>query len=167
MVSVSVASGADSELVAAVRRLVPQLSTSAVLPGAGEVREIVASPATLLLVARDEALGAVEGEAAPAPGEGEGTGGPIVGMLTLVLFRLPTGLRAWIEDVVVDTAARGRGVGEALTHAAVGLARARGAATVDLTSRPSREAANRLYQKLGFECRQTNVYRRYLRNPGQ
>jgi ribosomal protein S18 acetylase RimI-like enzyme len=163
VVLVSVASEADPELVAAVRRLVPQLSTSAVLPGAGEVSEIVASPATLLLVARDQALQSVEGEVARAPGEGGGRDGPIVGMLTLVLFRLPTGLRAWIEDVVVDSAARGRGVGEALTQAAVGLARAKGAATVDLTSRPSREAANRLYQKLGFEPRQTNVYRYDLR----
>ena len=163
MVLVSVASEADPELVAAVRRLVPQLSTSAVLPGAEEVSEIVASPATVLLVARDQAPRSVEGELARAPGEAEGRDGPIVGMLTLVLFRLPTGLRAWIEDVVVDSAARGRGVGEALTQAAVGLARAKGAATVDLTSRPSREAANRLYQKLGFESRQTNVYRYDLR----
>jgi ribosomal protein S18 acetylase RimI-like enzyme len=80
-------------------------------------------------------------------------------MLTLAVFRIPTGLRAWIEDVVVDEAARGRGVGAALTRAAIAVAGDRGARTVDLTSRPSREAANRLYQRLGFVERETNVYR--------
>lgn len=80
-------------------------------------------------------------------------------MLTLALFRIPTGVRAWIEDVVVDEAARGQGVGAELTGAAIRLANQRGARTVDLTSRPSREAANRLYQRLGFVQRETNVYR--------
>ena len=80
-------------------------------------------------------------------------------MLTLVIFRLPTGVRARIEDVVVDGAMRGRGVASALTAAALELAAASGAHTVDLTSRPSREAANRLYQHLGFEQRETVVYR--------
>ena len=80
-------------------------------------------------------------------------------MLTLAVFRIPTGIRAWIEDVVVDAEARGRGVGEALTREAVRVAGTHGARTVDLTSRPSREAANRLYQRLGFERRDTNVYR--------
>ncbi|MED5220550.1 MAG: GNAT family N-acetyltransferase, partial [Actinomycetota bacterium] len=75
------------------------------------------------------------------------------------LFWIPTGLRAWIEDVVVDEAARGQGVGEALNREAIGRAQAEGATTVDLTSRPSREAANRLYQRLGFQERSTNVYR--------
>ena len=75
------------------------------------------------------------------------------------MFPIPTGTRAWIEDVVVDEAARGSGVGAALNQAALDHARARGAKTVDLTSRPSREAANRLYQRLGFEPRETNVYR--------
>jgi ribosomal protein S18 acetylase RimI-like enzyme len=83
----------------------------------------------------------------------------VVGMLTLAVFRVPTGLRAWIEDVVVDEAVRGRGVGAELTNAAIHLANQRGARTVDLTSRPSREAANRLYQRLGFVQRETNVYR--------
>ena len=85
--------------------------------------------------------------------------GTIVGSLTLVVFPIPTGSRAWIEDVVVDEAARGAGVGAALNQAALDHARALGAKTVDLTSRPSREAANRLYQRLGFEPRETNVYR--------
>jgi ribosomal protein S18 acetylase RimI-like enzyme len=82
-----------------------------------------------------------------------------VGSLTLATFRIPTGVRAWIEDVVVDSSARGHGVGEALNIAAIEEARARGAITVELTSRPSREAANRLYQRLGFVARETNVYR--------
>ena len=85
--------------------------------------------------------------------------GYLYGSLTLVLFRIPTGLRAWIEDVVVDSEARGKGVGQALNEAALDRARAAGAATVDLTSRPSREAANRLYQRLGFKARETNIYR--------
>ncbi len=75
------------------------------------------------------------------------------------MFRIPTGMRAWIEDVVVDEAARGQGVGEALNREALRLAKERGAITVDLTSRPSREAANRMYQRLGFTQRETNVYR--------
>jgi ribosomal protein S18 acetylase RimI-like enzyme len=90
--------------------------------------------------------------------------GVIVGSLTLVLYRIPTGLKAWIEDVVVDEAARGLGVGEALNLAALEEARRHGAKYVSLSSRPSRDAANRLYQRLGFAERNTNVYR-YLLQP--
>ena len=136
------------ELVEALARLVPQLSRSSPPPTAEQLAEMVAAPGTVLLVAR---LG---GE-----GEEQGRGGDIVGTLTLVLFRIPTALRAWIEDVVVDESARGAGVGEALTLAALDRAADAGARTVDLTSRPSREAANRLYTRLGFELRETNVYR--------
>ncbi len=89
--------------------------------------------------------------------------GRLVGMLTLVIFAIPTGIRAIIEDVVVDERYRGQGVAQALTREALGLAEAAGARTVDLTSRPSREAANRLYQKLGFQKRDSNVYRYTLR----
>jgi len=85
--------------------------------------------------------------------------GQIVGMLTLITFPIPTGLRAWIEDVVVDESARGQGVGAALSREAIRLAQAAGARTVDLTSRHAREDANRLYQHLGFERRDTHVYR--------
>ena len=85
-----------------------------------------------------------------------------MGSLTLAVFRIPTGFRAWIEDVVVDDGARGVGVGEALVAAAIDRSRSLGAKTVDLTSRPSREAANRLYVRMGFESRSTNVYRRSL-----
>ena len=85
--------------------------------------------------------------------------GEIVGSLTLVLFSIPTGKRAWIEDVVVDEKCRNRGIGEVLNKDAINIARQRGAKTVDLTSRPSRQSANRLYNRLGFIQRETNIYR--------
>ena len=83
-------------------------------------------------------------------------------MLTLAAFQIPTGVRAWIEDVVVDAAARGSGAAAALVQAALDHSAELGARTVDLTSRPDREAANRLYLRMGFETRRTNVYRRTL-----
>ncbi len=144
MIEVREATEVTPELVEAFERLTPQLSSSNPAPTSGELAEIVASPATVLLVAH-----ASDRSGADA----------LVGSLTLALFRIPTGLRAWIEDVVVDGAARGQGVGEALNRAALDVARERGARTVDLTSRPSREAANRLYQRIGFVARDTNVYR--------
>lgn len=144
----------------AVQHLVPQLSSTAPPPSRQEVEEMVSSPATTVLVARDEALDQVDGVAGQSPSaDAEEPYGPIVGMLTLVTFRIPTGVRARVEDVVVDDAVRGRGTATALTQAALEIAAARGAHTVDLTSRPSREAANRLYQHLGFQQRQTVVYR--------
>jgi ribosomal protein S18 acetylase RimI-like enzyme len=130
------------ELEAAFVRLMPQLSSSNPAPTRAQLTEMVTSPAITLLVARES-----------------DTGGEIVGSLTLAMFRIPTGRRAWIEDVVVDSAQRGKGVGEALTREALRVAQEAGATTVDLTSRPSREAANRLYQRIGFERRETNVYR--------
>lgn len=140
IVAVSQATTVSDELVAAFARLVPQLSSSAPAPTREEVEEIVSSPATTLLVARDD----------------EGT---IIGSLTLVTFRIPTGVRAWIEDVVVDEAARGQGVGAQLVVEATRLATEAGARTLDLTSRPSRAAANALYEKAGFEARDSTVYR--------
>ncbi len=134
------------EIVAAFARLIPQLSSSNPPPTRSELIELVASPATILFIARD-------------PDRGHA----IIGALTLALFRIPTGLRAWIEDVIVDAASRGKGVGEALCRAALQHAREAGAATADLTSRPSRQAANRLYQRMGFERRETNVYRYHLK----
>ena len=133
------AKSVDRELLEALDRLVPQLSTGAPLPSREALAEILASPSQLLL-ARDET-------------------DTIVGTLTLTVFRIPTALRCRIEDVIVDTEARGHGVGEALMRAALERARALGAPTVDLTSNPKREAANRLYLRLGFEPRQTNIYR--------
>ena len=129
----------DDDLVAAFGRLVPQLSSSSPAPSAAELGEIVDNPNSVLFVAR--------------------AGDAVVGSLTLAFYRIPTGLKSWIEDVVVDEAGRGRGVGEALNRAALDEARRRGAKDVSLTSRPSREAANRLYQRIGFEARTTNVYR--------
>ena len=127
------------ELVEALARLMVQLSRSAALPTPQELQQMVDSDVIRLLVARNDQA--------------------IIGTLTLALFRIPTGVRAWIEDVVVDEAARGQGIGEALNRRALDLAKECGARTVDLTSRPSREAANRLYQRMGFKPRETNVYR--------
>ncbi|MEO8364493.1 MAG: GNAT family N-acetyltransferase, partial [Ilumatobacteraceae bacterium] len=134
---VEIADHVDDQLVNAMGRLIPQLSTSNPAPSRTQLEEIVSSPATALIIARVDKR--------------------IVGALTLALFRLPTGLRAWIEDVVVDVDARGAGIGEALNRAALAEAKRRGAITVDLTSRPSRVEANRLYQRLGFVARDTNV----------
>jgi ribosomal protein S18 acetylase RimI-like enzyme len=137
--TVEIAQQVDDELVDAFAYLIPQLSSSNPPPSREHLTEMVQSPATLVLIARVD--------------------GRIAGSLTLAMFRIPTGLRAWIEDVVVDGDARGNGVGEALNLRAIEEARKRGAVTVDLTSRPSREAANKLYQRLGFVARDTNVYR--------
>jgi ribosomal protein S18 acetylase RimI-like enzyme len=138
-VEVQVVREATDEVVQAVHRLLPQLSTSAPPLDADGLARLMTWDGNSFLIAR------VDGE--------------IAGMLTLVTFPLPSGLRAWIEDVVVDEPARGRGVGAALTREAVRLARAAGARTVDLTSRPSRTAANRLYEGLGFQPRDSRVYR--------
>jgi ribosomal protein S18 acetylase RimI-like enzyme len=146
VVTISEATTVDDGLLAAVAGLVAQLSRSAPAPGPGELAEIIESPATTFFVAH-------------------GADGGLVGILTLAVFRIPTGVRAWIEDVVVDESARGQGVGEALTDAALQVAAAAGARTVELTSRPSREAANRLYLRLGFARRDTNVYRIELGEP--
>lgn len=128
------------ELVGALARLVPQLSATAPVPGRDHVAALLASDACRLLVARDET-------------------GEIVGTLTLAVYPIPSGWRVWIEDVVVDGSARGRGVGEALVRAALDRAAALGARSVELTSNPGREAANRLYPRLGFRQRETNAYR--------
>ncbi len=138
-VTVEIAVEVTEELVTSLNQLLPQLSSNAGPLSAAEVEALVTSPATVVFVARDD--------------------GRIVGSLTLVVFSIPTGLRAWIEDVVVDEPARGKGVGEALTNAAIEESRRRKVRSIDLTTRPSREAANRLYARLGFELRQTNVYR--------
>jgi ribosomal protein S18 acetylase RimI-like enzyme len=130
----------DAELVASLSGLIAQLSPSAPAPSEEDVREILNSPATRLLVARD----------------GDGA---VVGSLTLAQFRIPTGVGVWIEDVVVDEAARGQGIGEALVREGVRLAESTGARAVNLTSRPDRAAANRLYRRLGFVRRETNFYR--------
>jgi ribosomal protein S18 acetylase RimI-like enzyme len=130
-------SAVTDELVAAFGRLIPQLSTARP-PTRAELEELVASPACTLFVALIP---------------------EIVGSLALGVYRSPAGVHAWIEDVIVEAAARGRGIGEALTLAGIQRAREAGAHEVNLTSSPAREAANRLYQRLGFQLRATNVYR--------
>jgi ribosomal protein S18 acetylase RimI-like enzyme len=138
-VDIEVVQAVTSEVVTAFGRLLPQLSNSAGPLDEQALRTLVGWPGIRLLVAR------VDGE--------------IVGVLTLVMFPVPTGMRAWIEDVVVDEAARGQGAGAGLTAEAVRLARADGARTIDLTSRPSRQAAGRMYERLGFQLRDSRVYR--------
>lgn len=142
MITVETANEVTPELVADVTRLLPQLSSSAGPPTPEDLRAIVGSHSTELLIARDS-----------------DRGGAVVGMLTLVTYRIPTGLNALIEDVVVDNAATRGGIGTSLVRAGLEEAARRGARHVDLTSRPSREAANRLYLKMGFVVRETNVYR--------
>jgi ribosomal protein S18 acetylase RimI-like enzyme len=133
------------ELVEACRRLLPQLSGSATPPGADDLRRITGHQAITLFVARGQ--------------------GGIVGMLILVTFPLTSGLRARIEDVVVDERARGQGAGTALVRAALDLATEQGARSIDLTSHASRATANRLYRQLGFQLRDTNLYRYQGRPP--
>jgi len=138
-VQVEVLSDVTDEVVEAFGRLLPQLSRSAPPLDRAALAAIVANPAVTVLLARSD--------------------GSITGTLTLVMFRAPTGLRAWIEDVVVDESARGQGTGETLTQAALRQAAAAGARTVDLTSRPARVAAGRLYERVGFVQRDSRVYR--------
>lgn len=142
MLEITEAREVTPELIEAMERLIPQLSSSNPPPDFEALSKIVQSEASTVFIAKSE--------------------GKIVGSLTLALFYIPTGLRAWIEDVVVDESARGQGVGEALNQAAINHAQSAGATTVDLTSRPSREAANRLYKRIGFVERSTNVYRKDL-----
>ena len=138
-VQVEVIEKVTGEVVEAFGRLLPQLSKSAPPLGQAELDALVQYPANTVLVAR--------------------SAGAITGTLTLVMFPLPTGVRAWIEDVVVDESARGQGIGEALTHEALRIAREAGVRTVDLTSRPARVAAGRLYERLGFKIRDSRLYR--------
>ena len=138
-VRIEVLQEVTDEVVAAFGQLLPQLSRSAPPLDQAGLDRIAGSAATTLLIAR--------------------AGDKIVGTLSLVMFPIPTGLRAWIEDVIVDEAARGQGIGEALTAEALRIAEQAGARTVDLTSRPSREAAGRLYERVGFRSRPTRMYR--------
>ena len=126
----------------AILRLLPQLSASAKKLTTAEIKDLIRAEASILLMAVEEDQGSAA-----------------AGMLTLAVFRIPTGVRAWIEDVVVDEDSRGQGIGERLVQAAIERAKTAGAITVDLTSRPSREAANRLYRRCGFVQHETNIYR--------
>ena len=141
---IEVLSSSSAELSEEMERLIPQLSSSAQPLDAAGLERMMSQDCLHLLVARGE-----EGEVRDQ----------IVGMLSLIVFEIPTGVRAWVEDVVTDEAVRGQGVGQALVEAAIERAQELGARTVDLTSRPTREAANRLYRRTGFVQRETNVYR--------
>ena len=142
---VSIAAPADADaLTEALARLVPQLSKSNPPPSLDDVRAMLEHPAVTQFVATDD-------------------DGTIVGVSTLAVFPIPTARRAWVEDVIVEGSLNGQGIGRQLTEAMLARARELGCRTVDLTSRPSREAANHLYQKVGFELRDTNVYRYDLR----
>jgi ribosomal protein S18 acetylase RimI-like enzyme len=144
-VAVTIATADDAEdLHAALEHLVPQLSRSNPAPSLDQVRAMLGHEAVTQFLARAD-------------------DGAIVGVSTLVTFPIPTTVRSWIEDVIVDEASSNRGIGRQLVEAMVAHARELGAKTVDLTSRPSREAANHLYRKAGFEARDTNVYRVDLR----
>jgi ribosomal protein S18 acetylase RimI-like enzyme len=138
---VEVAAAMNRDIYDAVCRLIPMLSSNARIPSYEEIEAIIACPATHLFLAREK------------------DGKKIIGSLTLVLFRIPTGVRAWIEEIVVDVAFRGAGVGTALCQSAIAFAKQAKARTIDLTSKPSREAANRLYKSINFVVRETNVYR--------
>ena len=139
IVEIEVCTKIDDEVISAFTRLLPQLSKTSDSPAHNDLEEIIRHSACNVLLARADKK--------------------IVGSLTLVIFPLPTGKRAWIEDVVVDKSIRALGVGEKLNLAAIEIANKQGVRTIDLTSRPSREAANRLYKRLGFKERATNVYR--------
>ena len=128
----------------AFERLLPQLSSSAKIPTWEELEDLINSKAGIVLAAVDD----------------EDPEGTILGTMTLVVFRIPTGVRAWVEDVVVDKEARGKGIGEKLIRTSIERAKAEGSKTIDLTSRPSRVEAHRLYKRCGFEMRETCVFRR-------
>jgi len=145
MISIMEQTETNDEIISAIEKLLPQLSPTATLPSREQISEIIESENIKLYCATD--------------GDDH-----VVGMLVLVIFRIPTGLRFRIEDVVVDEAARGLGVGKELLLHALADARELGADKVDLSCRPAREAANRLYQKLGFEKRNTNVYRFHIKS---
>jgi ribosomal protein S18 acetylase RimI-like enzyme len=141
--TIEVLATADDEVVGAFARLIPLLSARATVPDRGRVERVLGHVPNTVLAARD-------------------SGGRIVGLLTLVVLELATGTEARVEDVVVDEAARGTGVGRGLVVAALEAAAAYGAQYVDLTSAPRRVAARGLYQSLGFEARETGVFRHSL-----
>ena len=140
MVSIRPATEVTESLTDAYRVLIPQLSSSSNPPTGEALQRIIESDSAQILIAEDE-------------------NGEILGTMTLIIFQIPTGIRAWIEDVVVDSSARGKGIGKKLNLAALELAKQAGAKTVDLTSRPARQEANQLYRSIGFAERETNVYR--------
>lgn len=140
MVSIRPVTEVTESLTDAYRVLIPQLSSSSSPPTGEALQRIIESDSAQILIAENE-------------------NGEILGTMTIIIFQIPTGIRAWIEDVVVDSSARGKGIGKKLNLAALELAKQAGAKTVDLTSRPARQEANQLYRSIGFAERETNVYR--------
>ena len=140
---IDIVTDADEELYKAFQRLVPQLTTNNPPPSLNYLADLVRDSASTLMVARNES-------------------NKIIGALTLTVYRVPTGVRSIIEDVIVDDSARGEGIGEALMKRAIEIAREKGAGNISLTSNPMREAANKLYLKLGFKKRETNAYQMKL-----
>ena len=136
---IEIVTNADDELFDAFQRLVPQLTKNNPPPSRDDLIALVRYSSSTLMVARND-------------------NGDIVGALTLAVYRVPTGIRSIIEDVVVDVSTRGTGVGEALMLRAIEIAREKGAANISLTSNPMRVAANRLYLRVGFVIRETNAY---------
>jgi ribosomal protein S18 acetylase RimI-like enzyme len=136
---IEIVNEATVELQDAFQRLVPQLTNNNLPPSLNDLTDLVRDPASTLMIARGDA-------------------GKIIGALTLTVYRVPTGVRSIIEDVIVDKSARGGGVGEALMKRAIEVARERGASNISLTCNPMREAANKLYQRMGFKKRETNAY---------
>jgi len=140
---IDIVTQADDELCEAFQRLIPQLTQNNPPPSSDDLADLVRSASSTLMVARDAS-------------------GKIVGALTLSVYRVPTGIRSIIEDVIVDNAARGQGIGEALMFRAIEIAKEKGAQNIALTSNPLRQAANRLYLRVGFKKRETNAYQMKL-----
>lgn len=130
------------ELVEALGKLIAQLNPALPVPTAEHLATLLADPAATLLVARD--------------------GNRIVGTAMVIVYPTTIRFESRIEDVVVDESARGRGVGEALVNACIEVARSRGASIIELQTARVREAANRLYERMGFERRDSNPYRMTL-----
>ena len=140
MINISELTEASSSVLQSINELLPQLSSSAQVISMDRLSELVESDNTIIFLGTDD-------------------NGQILGMLSLIVMKIPTGNKAWIEDVVVDQSARGKGLGKALMDHALERAKKLAVKSVDLTSRPSRESANMLYQSLGYQIRETNVYR--------
>jgi ribosomal protein S18 acetylase RimI-like enzyme len=140
MINISELTETSSSVLQSINALLPQLSSSAQVISMDRLSELVESDNTIIFIGTDES-------------------GQILGMLSLIVMKIPTGNKAWIEDVVVDQSARGKGMGKALMNHALEKAKELAVKSVDLTSRPSREKANMLYQSLGYQIRETNVYR--------
>jgi ribosomal protein S18 acetylase RimI-like enzyme len=140
---IEIVQSVNAELYEAFQRLIPQLTMNNLPPSLEDLAALVRESASTLMMARDEK-------------------NQIVGALTLTVYRVPTGIRSIIEDVIVDETARGQGIGEALMKHAIALAREKGAANISLTSNPMREAANKLYLRMGFKLRETNAYQMKL-----